>query len=830
MKRTSPCPAAPDDAPLLFDLSVGGLDILFTKHPRPMWIFDLETLRFTAVNDAALQLYGYDRAAFLRMRLKDIRTTHEYDDLYTAVGAMRDGGASRRTGPIRHRRADGTEVTVRIESTHVACAGRPARLVMVADLTDQLAAERALHEREAQLRLFIDQLPALMWTTDESLRFTSVAGAALAKIGLAPGTGVGDHIETVFVGGTDARPSDVPPAHAAALLGNRVKFEGWWRDRFFHSVVEPLYNDREEIVGTIGVALDITERRHDAEQLERRTEELHAAQAIAHFGSWSRDLRTNEVAWTPELYRIVGETPTDPALDLNLFTFDHPEDTEAVRAAIAASEERREPFDIEHRMVRKNGEVRWVREQGAFDFDGAGRAVRCVGTVLDITERKNAEDRLAYLAHHDPLTDLPNRTLLQERLTRAVLHAERRNTSAAALFIDLDRFKYINDTFGHVVGDELLARVAQRLARILRSSDTVARPGGDEFVIVLEDLDDAERASDLSQRILREFSKPFNLSVGAHFIGASIGIALYPVDGLTPNDLLRAADSAMYRAKERGGNDFQFFTPQLHESAMLQLELGNALRVAVERRDVYVVYQPIQQSTDGRIVCVEALARWNRGDAPPVGPAEFVQIAEETGMIRELGESILRQACTQMAAWIAAGVPLEAMAVNISTRQLSERGFVSRVAEILLATQLAPDRLELEITETAFVDGNDRAVAAIEQLRQIGVRFAIDDFGTGYSSLAYLKRIPADTVKIDRSFIMDLEAKTDRAIVEAVIMVARVLGKRVVAEGVETIEQLAVLRHLECDCAQGFYFSKPVDARTAERLIRAAALAAAAPV
>jgi diguanylate cyclase (GGDEF)-like protein/PAS domain S-box-containing protein len=810
----------------MLDMALGNLDFLFNKHPRPMWVFELKTLRFLAVNEAAMALYGYDRAAFLQMSLKDIRRQDEFgDDLHTAIEAIRDNTDDHHSGPHKHIRHDGSELSVRVESTYVVFDGRPARLVMLVDLTEELTTQRTLHEREAQVRLFIDQLPAIMWTTDAELRFSSVAGTALTTINVDPKSGIGVHVDTMF-GSVDGRAGKVVPAHVAALLGNRVRFAGWWRDRYFDSVVEPLYNEAHEIIGTIGVALDVTERHKGSRELERRTEELHAAQAIAHFGSWTMDLRSGDVSWSPELYRIVGESPDDPSVDRTLFRYDHPDDTERVREAMATAEARHEPYDIEHRIVRKDGTTRVVREQGEFNFDEAGRAVRCVGTVLDITARKTAEDRLAYLAHHDPLTDLPNRTLLGDRLTRAISKAERRGQSAAALFLDLDRFKYINDTFGHVVGDELLSRVAQRLARVLRAGDTVARPGGDEFVIVLEELEDAERASDLAQRILREFAKPFNLSVGAQFIGASIGIALYPHDGLTPNDLLRAADSAMYRAKERGGNDFQFFTPELHASALLQLELGNALRVAVERRDVYVVYQPIQNTSDGRIVSVEALARWNRGDAPPVGPAEFVLIAEETGLIRELGESILRQACQQMAAWVAAGVPLESIAVNISTRQLAERGFVSRVAEILVATQLAPHRLELEITETAFVDGNDEAFAAITQLRQLGVRFAIDDFGTGYSSLAYLKRIPADTVKIDRSFIIDMEAKTDRAIVEAVIMVARHLGKRVVAEGVETPEQLALLQHLECECAQGYYFSKPTDAMTAERLIRASALTA----
>jgi diguanylate cyclase (GGDEF)-like protein/PAS domain S-box-containing protein len=685
---------------------------------------------------------------------------------------------------------------------------------MALDVTDQVTTQRILRERELQLRLIVNQLPAALWTTDSDLMLTSISGAAAASL-VAPGSQtLGVHVDRVFGREPGNAPSRMPAAHAAALLGNRVRQSGWFDGRYFDVALEPLVGDGGEIVGVLGIGLDITEQQDDRRALERRTDELHAAQAIAHFGSWSIDLHTDEVHWSPELYRIVGEDPADATIEKSLFLYDHPDDVEAVRAAIAAAERDRTAYDIEHRIVRRDGSIRAVREQGAFDFDEFGRAVRCVGTVLDVTERKTAEERLAYLAHHDPLTDLPNRTLLHMRLEHAVERAARSGDNAATLFLDLDRFKYINDTFGHVVGDELLVQVSQRLVRTMRAGDTVARPGGDEFVIVLESIESPERASELAQRIRREFTRPFELSVGPQFITASIGIAMYPFDGLTPDDLLRAADAAMYRSKERGGNDFQFFTPQLHEAAMRQLELGNALRIAIERRDVYVAFQPIYRAKDGVLTSVEALARWNRGDLPPVAPADFVRIAEETGVIRELGESVLRQSCEQMSEWVARGLPVESIAVNISPHQLNERGFVSRVAEILVATRLAPNRLELEITESAFVDGNDEAFAAIAQLRQLGVRFAIDDFGTGYSSLAYIKRIPADTIKIDRSFITDMNEKTDRAIVEAVITVGRILGKRLIAEGVETPEQLAILNELECEYVQGYFFSRPVDPET----------------
>lgn len=805
----------------MLELTVGKLDFLFARHPRPMWVFDLETLAFLAVNDAATDLYGYSRDTFLTSTLALIRPLDSAAELAEAAAEARATHENRRSGPHRHCRADGHEFFVRVESAYIEFEGRPARLVMILDQTESLAEQRSLKQRESQLQLVFDQLRAIMWTTDSNLLFTSIVGSALAPMKFGQRQGLGRSVSEVFTTDSTGRPSRVPAAHAAALLGERVRFEGWWHDRYFEAIVEPI-RDGDLVTGVIGVALNVTEQHESRQALERRNSELDAAQAIAHCGSWSMDLRSGVVYWSPELYRIVGEAPDDPNVERRLYRYDHPEDADRVRTEIEAAEHKRRPYDVEHRLIRADGTTRSVREQGAFYFDADGHAVRCVGTVLDITERKEAEERMAYLAHHDPLTDLPNRTLLQERLERAVTRAKSSSASCAVLFLDLDRFKYINDTFGHVVGDELLVATAKRIARVVRNGDMVARPGGDEMVVVLENLENSDRASELAQRIRREFMRPFELSVGAQFIAASIGIAVYPHDAATPDDLLRAADAAMYQAKERGGNDFQFFTPQLHETSMKQLALGNALRIAIEKHEVTVAYQPIVNVSDGKTVGVEALARWYRDGEIVAGPAEFVHVAEEIGIIRELGESVLRQACERMGTWLRAGLDVGSLAVNISPRQLSERGFVSRLAEILIAARLSPQRLELEITETAFVDTNDESFEAITQLRQLGVRFAIDDFGTGYSSLSYLKRIPADTVKIDRSFIIDIHESTDRAIVEAVVNVSRNLGKRVIAEGIETQEQIDVLRALGCECAQGYLFSRPLDAANFESYIRAA--------
>jgi diguanylate cyclase (GGDEF)-like protein/PAS domain S-box-containing protein len=657
---------------------------LFAKHPHPMWVYDVATLRVLDVNDAACAAYGYSRARFLTLRLPDLWPDEERR---AREAVVREIGADRApaTNLWRHRRADGSTFYVDAASSPVTFAGTAARLVLATDATSRVAISRALSESRS----------------------------ALAE-----------------------------------------------------------------------------------------------AQELAHLGSFETDLRTGEMRWSAELFRILE---IDPAIERPqmLYDFDHPDDRDRVIAETERAKRDRTPYTIEHRIVTRLGNERHVFERGRFSYDSpSGEATRVVGAVLDITERKAAEERLRELAERDALTLLPNRTVLRQRLDDALARAARDGENAAVLFVDLDRFKSVNDTLAHAAGDELLRELACRLVGRIGDADTVARPGGDEFIIVLGPAADGERAAAVARDLLDAIAEPIAYEGTRLIVSASIGIALYPRDGVTASDLLRSADAAMYAAKARGGNAYEFFTPQLHLTALAETELERALRAALERDAIDTAYQPIVDATSGRVVALEALARWTE-NGETIAPARFIALAEETGLIAQLGTRVLERACRDAAALIADGHDI-VMCANISTRQFREEGFARRMLEVLEAAGLPPNRLVVEITEGAYMSG-DVGMRNMRALAGLGVQLSIDDFGTGYSSLGYLKRLPIDALKIDRSFVADiLTDPADQAIVRAIVAVAQNLSLDVIAEGVETAEQAAFLRDIGCTGLQGYYFSRPL--------------------
>ncbi len=477
-------------------------------------------------------------------------------------------------------------------------------------------------------------------------------------------------------------------------------------------------------------------------------------------------------------------------------------------------------YQREKRLVRRDGSPVWVSVTVSSMRDANGNQ-RFICVVKDIQRQKQAEEALLRLANHDALTGLPNRVLMQDRLGQAIMHAHRTRRHVAVMFIDLDRFKHVNDSLGHDAGDQLIVEIARRLSSSLRESDTVARQGGDEFVVVLPDLPGEDDAAKVARKLLDNLFQPLLLRGQEVFPSGSIGIAMYPRDGEDSTTLLKCADSAMYRSKGQGGNDYAFYTAEMGAQAYEHLRMEGALQRALQRDEFLLHYQPVVDIETGRVTGVEALLRWQPLDREMVSPADFIPLAEETGLIVPIGDWVLATAMKQQVAWVAAGLPSLRISVNLSARQFLGQDVAQRVGVLLQETGCDPACLTLEITESVLMENPAAATETMGRLAVMGVQLAIDDFGTGYSSLASLKRFPIHSLKIDRSFVMDLtQDADDAAIVNAVIALAHSMKLNVIAEGVETREQLAFLQQHGCDQMQGYCFSRPVAPQGIEAMLR----------
>jgi len=471
------------------------------------------------------------------------------------------------------------------------------------------------------------------------------------------------------------------------------------------------------------------------------------------------------------------------------------------------------------------------------DFLHDGRHYHLVGTPLknhdgaisrvvllytDITERRAAAEEIERLAFFDSLTGLPNRVLLKDRLAQLLTRAGRYNEMVAILFIDLDRFKEVNDTLGHGTGDQLLQVVSERLTACLRSCDTVARLGGDEFVVLLPGITERDCVGDIAAKLLQSLCKPVQLDAREVFTSGSIGISLWPIDGDSVSTLFKNADTAMYHAKEQGRNTYRFYTPQMHATSMEQLTLSNDLRYALERGELHLCYQPQVSFETGGLIGVEALLRWIHPKLGMIPPDRFIPLAEDTGLIVPIGTWVLHEACRQAMMWVAQGLPSLRVAVNISAKQFRESDFSDTVKAVLQTTGLAPNLLELELTEGMLIENVTQTKLTLQSLKDMGVTLAIDDFGTGYSSLSYLKHFPLDRLKIDKSFVKEIAEKSGdaAAIVEAVVALGHSLKLTVIAEGVEQQDQVDFLHNRKCDELQGYFFSRPLTPQALEELLR----------
>ena len=564
----------------------------------------------------------------------------------------------------------------------------------------------------------------------------------------------------------------------------------------------------------IGVARDITLRKRTEQQMARAKERLDLALSGSRLALWDWDLRMNRVYFNESWSSIIGAEPRESTFTGDeVIDWNHPDDRDVFTAALGnATKGVSDDFDVEFRVRNNMGEWIWIHSRGKVtQRDASGKAVRMTGTSHNVSKRKRAEERAEFLATRDALTGLPNRVLLHDRLEQSVFNAARHHTGFGFMFIDLDRFKTINDSLGHQVGDELLKRVALRLTACVRATDTVARLGGDEFAVILENLgnDDSEGAQAVAEKMIAAMGAPMLIDNQHLSTSCSIGISVYPTDGKDSAALMKNADVAMYYAKEKGRNNYQFFSADMNAKAQERLSVENYLRLALRRNELVIHYQPRMRMSDGELVGMEALIRWQHPRRGLLGPDKFITVAEESGLIVPMGEWVLEHACLQLREWQRSLVAGLRLSVNISVGQVADGERLFRAVEnAVLKAGIEPATLELELTESHLMQNIDEKATLLHRLGELGVGLSIDDFGTGYSSLSYLKTLPVDSIKIDSSFVRDIhEDANDEAIIKAILAMAHSLRLSVVAEGVETEDQFRALKELGCDEYQGFHSS-----------------------
>ncbi len=594
--------------------------------------------------------------------------------------------------------------------------------------------------------------------------------------------------------------------------------------------------DRESLVGELEVERVRLQQANDAlademlGRLKAQQAELIAAQKLRMHVErtplavieWDRDHRVT--AWNPAAEAIFGIGEAEALGKTAIELIVPPAHAATVDTMWLELVETRDGTKVELDNVTRAGQTIHCEWYNTPLVDPGGRIVGFASLVQDVTERLNTERTIHYMAHHDALTGLPNRRLMQDRLNQAIMQARRKQRHVAVLFLDLDRFKLLNDTLGHDTGDYILKDVARRLITCVREVDTVSREGGDEFVVILPDLEKPENARVVAEKILREFAKPVEIAGQEIHVTPSIGISHYPNDATDVNHLLKHADSAMYQAKDSGRNTVRFFTSDLNYLLSRRLEVEGRLRKGLENEEFFLRYQPQVDVASNRIVGLEALIRWNDPLKGEVYPKDFISVAEELGLIVQMGEWAFRTACRQLKAWETEGVGDIVLSVNLSPRQFMSRKLVPSLLGIVREAGVDPRRLEVEITETMAMRSLEQSVEILSQLREKGMGVAIDDFGIGYSSLGQLRRLPASALKIDRSFISNVPDDASAcSIADAIIAMARSLKLRVVAEGVETRAQLEFLRTRQCQAFQGFLFSKPLTALEASAMLRAQA-------
>jgi diguanylate cyclase (GGDEF)-like protein/PAS domain S-box-containing protein len=790
----------------------------FDEAAIGMTITSLEG-RYLRVNRSFAAMVGRAQEDLVGAHVRDVTHPDDAAADIDAIARMAAGEQESYDVEKRYVRPDGEIVWARLGVTVVTVGDEPSHfLSQVVDISDRKAFEEALATSEERFRSLSAAAPngiyaldlegRLLYANDRLVELTGLGHEQLAGNGWLDIIHPDERERVIRESGPTAAERRLHTEFRTLRPDGEVR---WMRTR-----ASPLYGRAGEHAGFVGSLEDVTQEVEAVRELAAREAEFRMlAENSSDFLARHAPDGTYQYA-SPASVAVTGYEPGEMIGTLPCDRI-APEDQEAVAEYGERLMAQEEPLTLTYRLRRKDGELRWLETIARSVRDEAG-VRELVSVTRDVSERKEAELELSHAALHDALTGLPNRALFLDRLGLALRRTERRSGSVAVLFCDLDRFKIVNDSLGHDAGDKLLVDVARRIGAALRPADTVARFGGDEFTILCEDIAGEIEAATIAQRIVDVFRDPFQLEDGEVFLATSLGIAIARGADDRAEDLIRDADAAMYRAKERGKGRYEIFDEAMRADAVARLETESALRRALERSELLLHYQPEVDLAGGEIKGFEALVRWDHPTRGLLGPAAFIPLAEETGLIVGIGEWVLREACAEAATW---PQPLR-LSVNLSARQLAQPDLVATIRRALAETGIDPANLCLEITESAVMASGAATTAQLRALKSLGVRLAIDDFGTGFSSLVHLRRFPVDVLKIDATFIAGLGSEPqDASIAAAVISLAHALDLTTVAEGIETDEQLRILRGLGCDRGQGHLFAHPAPAAEALRLVGA---------